>query len=253
MPLSGELSDLSLAELIEFFCNKRKSGRLTVVYPEGASYFYLQAGAVVHASFGKRNGIEAVHYALTLPNASFSFNPSFDPPEQSIDQHWTSVVLEGLRQLDEGDRHSNPVAIVNGKEKEQPTVQMESVESSNDPAEHDVRAFGVLLSQYDQQSVFTSRRWSPTAVVCAVVLVIAGVGVPWGWYTHKKAVRLNQTHIEERAQSVTSNEQVEPMASASPSPAAGTTEVSRQLRDKPDEQARINAEDAPSKRIIPSR
>jgi hypothetical protein len=33
MALTGELTDLSLAELIEFFCNQRKTGRLKVVYP----------------------------------------------------------------------------------------------------------------------------------------------------------------------------------------------------------------------------
>ena len=28
MPLTGHLSDLSLSELIEFFCNQRKTGQL---------------------------------------------------------------------------------------------------------------------------------------------------------------------------------------------------------------------------------
>ena len=41
MALTGHLSDLSLSELIEFFCNQRKSGRLKVLYPRGAGYFYL--------------------------------------------------------------------------------------------------------------------------------------------------------------------------------------------------------------------
>jgi hypothetical protein len=44
MALTGHLSDLSLSELIEFFCNQRKSGRLKVLYPQGAGYFYLQSG-----------------------------------------------------------------------------------------------------------------------------------------------------------------------------------------------------------------
>src|SRR6267143_1008055 len=102
MALTGELSDLSLAELIEFFCNQRKTGRLKVIYPIGPGYFYLQAGAVVHARIGVLRGIEAVYCALTLPNASFTFSPAFEPPEHSINQPWTSVVLEGLRRMDEG-------------------------------------------------------------------------------------------------------------------------------------------------------
>ena len=52
MALTGELSDLSLAELIEFFCNQRKTGRLKVTYSVGEGYFYLKSGAVIHARFG---------------------------------------------------------------------------------------------------------------------------------------------------------------------------------------------------------
>jgi len=97
MALTGDLSDLSLAELIEFFCNQRKSGRLKLIYSIGPGYFYLQAGSVVHARIGSLRGIEAVYYALTLPNASFTFSPAFESPEHTINQPWTSVVLEGLR------------------------------------------------------------------------------------------------------------------------------------------------------------
>src|SRR6059036_1525265 len=108
MSLSGEVSDLSLAELIEFFCNQRKTGRLKLIYPIGPGYFYLQSGSVVHARIGSLRGIEAVYYALTLPNASFSFSPAFEAPEQTINQPWTSVVLEGLRRMDEGVAPPSP-------------------------------------------------------------------------------------------------------------------------------------------------
>src|SRR6266566_9224871 len=108
MALTGELSDLSLAELIEFFCNQRKSGRLKLIYSIGPGYFYLQAGSVLHARIGSLRGIEAVYYALTLPNASFTFSPAFEAPEHTINQPWASVVLEGLRRMDEGVKPSNP-------------------------------------------------------------------------------------------------------------------------------------------------
>ena len=108
MPLKGELADLSLAELIEFFCNQRKTGRLTVSYPHGPAYFYLQSGSVVHASIGSLRGIEAVYYALTQSNASFNFSTAYEAPCQTINQPWTSVVLEGLRRMDEGIKPRNP-------------------------------------------------------------------------------------------------------------------------------------------------
>src|ERR671914_2699038 len=101
MALTGHLSDLSLSELIEFFCNQRKSGRLKVLYPKGAGYFYLQAGSVVDARIGVLHGIEAVYYALTLPNAQFEFSADVEAEKRTINQPWTQVVLEGLRRLDE--------------------------------------------------------------------------------------------------------------------------------------------------------
>jgi hypothetical protein len=122
MPLTGELTDLSLAELIEFFCNQRKTGRLMVEYPHAPAYFYLQSGSVVHASIGTLWGIDAVYYALTQSNASFKFSSAIEAPEQTINQPWTSVVLEGLRRMDEGIKPRNPFP-----DKPDPVIQHESI------------------------------------------------------------------------------------------------------------------------------
>src|SRR5215510_8183632 len=97
MPLNGDLSDLSLAELLEFFCNQRKNGRLDVICPFGSGHFYVDSGAIVHGEIGALTGVEAVYYALALPNATFSFSTGAQSSEQSIVQSWQSVVLEGLR------------------------------------------------------------------------------------------------------------------------------------------------------------
>ncbi len=128
MSLTGELSDLSLAELIEFFCNQRKTGRLDVLYPDGPAHFYLQSGNVAHAEIGALRGIEAVYYALTLANASFTFNSASALPQQTINQPWTSVVLEGLRRMDEGTAPPDPFppqyhASVAEKEPQPPAVE----------------------------------------------------------------------------------------------------------------------------------
>lgn len=131
MALTGELSDLSLAELIEFFCNQRKTGRIEVKYPIAPASFYLQSGAVVHAEIGSLRGIEAVYFSLTQANASFTFNSAVEPPTQSINQPWTSVVLEGLRRMDEGIAPSIPVPNQPAPEivEEQPIDELIAVES----------------------------------------------------------------------------------------------------------------------------
>ncbi|HYX30882.1 MAG TPA: hypothetical protein VE863_20255, partial [Pyrinomonadaceae bacterium] len=41
-------------------------------------------------------------------NASFNFSSSYEAPAHTINQPWTSVVLEGLRRMDEGVKPRNP-------------------------------------------------------------------------------------------------------------------------------------------------
>ena len=190
MPLTGEINDLSLSELIEVFCNRRKTGCLTVEYSQGTAQFYLKPGAIVHAAFEDLNGVEAVHYALTLSNASFSFQSEVEAPEQSIDQPWTSVVLDGLRKIDEGVVAFKPSSNGNSKaelhyETDDSPPQVISEERSDD-----VSAFGVLLSQYPESA--PPRRWVNLPVLVAIVLIVLGIGVPWGWYTRHKASQIRR-------------------------------------------------------------
>ena len=227
MSLTGELSDLSLAELIEFFCNQRKTGRLKVIYSIGPGYFYLQSGSVVHARIGILRGIEAVYYALTLPNASFTFSPAFESPEQTINQPWTSVVLEGLRRMDEGVtpgdafpaghqaqvdevRAEEPKVLpVNAVEAKAEAVEAKAVSDSVGAEEQpqttpavspkfekplfkapvtDSPDFGAFLSQTESSGRFGS--WKLLAVIAAVALIVGVIAVPWGWYARSKAARL---------------------------------------------------------------
>jgi hypothetical protein len=102
MALTGQLSDMSLAELIEFFCNQRKTGRLKVDYHRGHGVFFIKDGELVDAKVGALSGAEAVYFALTLPNAAFDFSADFEPTRRTIKESWTQIVLEGLRRLDEG-------------------------------------------------------------------------------------------------------------------------------------------------------
>jgi hypothetical protein len=230
MALTGELTDLSLAELIEFFCNQRKTGRLKVVYPTGPGYFYLQSGSVVHARVGDLRGIDAVYFALTQRNASFTFSPAFEAPEHSINQPWTSVVLEGLRRMDEGIRPPNPfpegsvspveevesspevesfsieeiktqpveakpkvvepVAAHVEKPAEVPQPRLESPPQVSKPPAKAVP----FQSHLEQSSRFATKPWKLGLVFAAILLIVGVVAVPWGWYSRSKAARLaNET------------------------------------------------------------
>ncbi len=182
MALTGHLSDLSLSELIEFFCNQRKTGQLKVLYPQGPGFFHLQSGSVVDARIGVLRGIDAVYYALTLPNAKFEFGGEGESTERTINQPWTQVVLEGLRRLDEGIvpsdafppdyQDSNNAA----EEKQQDVFVADS--SAHGPS---------FLSMMGSDSAGKRKFVIAGAVAVVVIASIAAIGVPAGWYSKAKA------------------------------------------------------------------
>ncbi len=182
MALTGHLSDLSLSELIEFFCNQRKSGRLKVLYPQGPGYFYLQSGSVVDARIGEARGIDAVYYALTLPNAKFEFNGSAETSERTINQPWTQVVLEGLRRLDEGV--TPPEAFPAGYQAEESEPDLSEPEITSESGAFSAPGF---LSFIGKESISKRKPFFAAAVALAVLGSVAAVGVPAGWYSRTKA------------------------------------------------------------------
>ena len=202
MALTGHLSDLSLSELIEFFCNQRKSGRLKVLYPHGAGYFYLQAGSVVDARIGVLHGIDAVYYALTLPNAKFEFSVDAETGNRTINQPWTQVVLEGLRRLDENIAPGVAFPsdyVPEPDELESAPVQLDTtseVEKSFAPA---------FFSFVGKESMSRRRPLFVGAIAFAILASVAVIGVPAGWYSSKKAAEastatMSQTPVPEATQ-----------------------------------------------------
>jgi Domain of unknown function (DUF4388) len=179
MALTGHLSDLSLSELIEFFCNQRKSGRLKVLYPQGAGYFFLQAGSVVDARIGVLSGIDAVYYALTLPNAEFEFNIDAEATERTINQPWTQVVLEGLRRLDEGI--APELAFPPGYVPEPDDLPPSPVEHFNDERH---RSFSPAMFGFGKEAG-SRKPLFIGAIAVAVLASVAVIGVPAGWYSSK--------------------------------------------------------------------
>jgi hypothetical protein len=182
MALTGHLSDLSLSELIEFFCNQRKTGQLKVLYPQGHGYFYLQTGSVVDARIGVLQGIDAVYYALTLPNAKFEFGDASDSVERTINQPWTQVVLEGLRRLDEGVVPTN--AFPPDYHEESDSGDMKAPETVF--AELESLRVPAFLSFMNTESMGKRKFMIAGAVAFAVIASVAAIGVPAGWYGHAK-------------------------------------------------------------------
>jgi hypothetical protein len=180
MALTGHLSDLSLSELIEFFCNQRKTGSLKVLYPHGSGYFYLQTGSVVDAQIGVLRGIDAVYYALTLPNAKFEFSATTESAERTINQPWTQVVLEGLRRLDEGIVPLEAFPVGYSSEQKEQELPQPSVAVEAPPETLSFLSFMSGPAASNRKTVMLG------AVGVAVLASVAVIGVPAGWYRHQQ-------------------------------------------------------------------
>jgi len=183
MALTGHLSDLSLSELIEFFCNQRKSGRLKVLYPQGAGYFYLQAGSVVDARIGVLHGIDAVYYALTLPNAEFEFSADMEAGSRTINQPWTQVVLEGLRRLDENIAPSVAFPPDYVHDPDELTVKQSEPEINSETE----KSFPPAFLSFGKESGTSRKPLFIGAIAVAILASVAVIGVPAGWYSKKAA------------------------------------------------------------------
>lgn len=231
MALTGHLSDLSLSELIEFFCNQRKSGCLKVLYPQGAGYFYLQSGSVVDARIGVLHGIDAVYYALTLPNAEFEFRVDAQPGNRTINQPWTQVVLEGLRRLDENIAAgvAFPSDYVHDADELQPTAN--GAETSAEVE----KSFAPAFLAFGKESVHGRKPLFIGAVVVAVLASVAVIGVPAGWYSAKKAAApVAETASQPSAPQTSQSETpAQPQAASETAPANEDAEAAlRRQREK---------------------
>jgi hypothetical protein len=216
MALTGHLSDLSLSELIEFFCNQRKSGRLKVLYPNGAGYFYLQAGSVMDARIGVLHGIDAVYYALTLPNAEFEFSVDAEAVERTINQPWTQVVLEGLRRLDEGI--APEVAFPSDYVPEPDELASSSVDDAVVGDTH--RSFSPAFFGFGREPGGRKPLFIG-AIAVAVVASVAVIGVPAGWYrSSAKPVAVESTNATAAPS--------QPQAETTPTAATDTSPTARE-------------------------
>jgi hypothetical protein len=72
--LSGNLSETSFTDLIQFYSMSRQTAAVTIVSPAGPDHdgiLFIEGGDVVDARFGELVGIEAVRRALRLQEGEF--------------------------------------------------------------------------------------------------------------------------------------------------------------------------------------
>jgi hypothetical protein len=193
--MNGQLSDLHLSELIEFFCNQRKTGRLKVDYALAPGVFFIKDGELVDAKVGTLNGKDAVFFALTLPSAAFDFSAGMNSSRRTINESWASVVLEGLRRIDEGVMPEFDAfvgeeevdeatleylsCLEEAKGKEVEAAKADAAKASADKKESDAPAFAPLSMTVEASGSGGGKSKAMIAgVVAALVLVCAVAAIP---------------------------------------------------------------------------
>ena len=237
MALTGHLSDLSLSELIEFFCNQRKSGRLKVLYPSGAGYFFLQSGSVIDARIGVLHGIDAVYYALTLPNAEFEFNADAESKNRTINQPWTQVVLEGLRRLDE---NISPGVAFPPDYVHDPDELASSSSQSNEKSESE-RSFAPAFLALAKDGGGRRKPLFIGGAAVALLAIVAVIGVPAGWYksSSPNTASAETTTQAPAPQTTQAETPAQPQATeTTPTPAAEDPEAAARRQREKEKRAR---------------
>jgi hypothetical protein len=176
--LTGHLDDHSLPDLIRRLRVQRKSGRLRVEYPDTPAAFFFEDGQIVDAQLGTLRGIEALYSALSLPGASFNFNPLVRPPERNIDRQGQQFIRdlievprrEGLAEIEVAGgppdaRQTTPQPPVNALRQLPPAAELMA------PLEE-------RLTAVEEAIISTSRRFSRERMVYAVIIgFLAGLGL----------------------------------------------------------------------------
>jgi Domain of unknown function (DUF4388) len=103
LSLKGTLSELALSDLIEVISLGGKSGRLQIAGGDGDQEATLsfRDGRLINASVGALQGERAFYAALAFREGSFFFDTEADPGEETLDLPTGSLLMEGMRRVDE--------------------------------------------------------------------------------------------------------------------------------------------------------
>ena len=101
MALTGNLSDLGVADLIQLHCQSGAQALLTVQHNGRRMELYFSGGEVVHAQGLGLEGEPAAYALLLWDEGTFEVAQNVAAPAQTIQLPWSALVLEGMRRKDE--------------------------------------------------------------------------------------------------------------------------------------------------------
>jgi len=104
--VTGELSQISLPDLVQLFLVNRRSGVIELVRrgagdEEERGVLHLREGEVVQAAVGAVEGEKALYRLLTWTRGSFAFQHGTGDVPRQIQAGTRNLLMEGMRQVDE--------------------------------------------------------------------------------------------------------------------------------------------------------
>jgi predicted regulator of Ras-like GTPase activity (Roadblock/LC7/MglB family) len=104
----GEITGLSLADVIQIKSHNRYSGCIQVEYQDQQGNIYFVLGEIVHAEQELLRGEEALYAILTWTSGNFRLTPATTPVERTIHHSLGFLLLEAHRRIDEKNHTSEP-------------------------------------------------------------------------------------------------------------------------------------------------
>jgi len=97
----GTITDFHLSDLIQMNCLSRMTSCLLVNRDESEGKIYFSEGNLIHAECDGMEGEDAFYEMLSWEGGGFSSRRGEGAPKETIVKGWQSLLLEGMRRVDE--------------------------------------------------------------------------------------------------------------------------------------------------------
>jgi hypothetical protein len=89
---------------VQILYHGRKSGKLSILSGGKRGEIFFSEGQIFNANFGSKEREDAFYDMLSLTTGEFELDPNARTEERLINMNPESLLLEGMRRLDEGGR-----------------------------------------------------------------------------------------------------------------------------------------------------
>lgn len=127
----GTISDFQLSDLIQMNCLGRMTTALHIKAEDNEGEIYIGDGNIVHAQCGEKEGEEAMFEMLAWEGGNFSTERGKRTPKETIIKGWQSLLLEGMRRVDEAKPGRATIGLKISEAQAETTKVLEDIVSVN--------------------------------------------------------------------------------------------------------------------------